>query len=319
MNALPVTELAPMMREHYRAMRDKSYRRHPVGQEWARYMRTQRWAGQSPHTLDSYEIVGSRLATDHADFHGLEQFASPVGTEYLREFLDRHWGDASTATRAARLAALRAFFKWAAADGRISYDPTAPIRSPRRRSRERSAYPAATLHRLISMQPQLREQVALELLCWLGLRKDELRVLKLQDVDLIRDLVTVQGKGGVVHVMPIGFAALRGDLAAHMQERQPGEYLLYPKHDPTRPMTPSAVHRWFKRCLTAAGLPDSIEIHELRHSAGDAIWRATGNLVLAQKLLRHESVGTTQTYLHPTREDLRAGLAAVEKSWETNQ
>ena len=55
------------------------------------------------------------------------------------------------------------------------------------------------------------------------------------------------------------------------------------------------------------------QIHELRHSAADALWRATGNLVLAQQLLRHESVATTQTYLHPTRDDLSQALASLDQ------
>jgi site-specific recombinase XerD len=72
------------------------------------------------------------------------------------------------------------------------------------------------------------------------------------------------------------------------------------------------MHRWFKRCLERAGLPTTIKTHELRHSAADHLWRATGNLMLAQQLLRHESVATTQDYLHPTRDDLAAGLASFK-------
>jgi site-specific recombinase XerD len=68
-----------------------------------------------------------------------------------------------------------------------------------------------------------------------------------------------------------------------------GEYLIYPKSDTSRPMDPASLHRWFKQCLKRAGLPQSIKTHELRHSAADHLWRATGDLVLAQKLLRHES------------------------------
>ena len=64
--------------------------------------------------------------------------------------------------------------------------------------------------------------------------------------------------------------------------------------DPSRPMDPSSIHRWFKQGLERAGLPTSIKMHELRHSAADNLWRVTGNLMLAQQLLRHESVATTR-------------------------
>ncbi len=53
-------------------------------------------------------------------------------------------------------------------------------------------------------------------------------------------------------------------------------------------------------------------MHELRHSAADNLWRESGNLLLAQQLLRHESVATTQGYLHPSRADLTDALARLQ-------
>jgi hypothetical protein len=46
---------------------------------------------------------------------------------------------------------------------------------------------------------------------------------------------------------------------------------------------------------------------------GDNLYRDTGNVILAQQLLRHESIATTQGYLHPAREDLAEALAALHK------
>jgi hypothetical protein len=42
----------------------------------------------------------------------------------------------------------------------------------------------------------------------------------------------------------------------------------------------------------------------------------TEDLLLAQQLLRHESVATTQAYLHPTRDDLSDALASL-KLWRS--
>lgn len=78
------------------------------------------------------------------------------------------------------------------------------------------------------------------------------------------------------------------------------------------PMDAASVHRWFKQRLDQAGLPATIRMHELRHSAADNLWRETGNLLLAQQLLRHESVQTTQAYLHPNRDDLAAALERLD-------
>lgn len=141
--------------------------------------------------------------------------------------------------------------------------------------------------------------------------KNELRLLQLKDFDRGRGEVTIHGKGGKVIVLPLGFDDLKGDLNLELLMREPTEYLLYPKEDPERPFDPASLHRWFKRALERADLPAGIKIHELRHSAADALWRETGDLLKAQQLLRHESVSTTQAYLHPTREDLRDALARL--------
>jgi site-specific recombinase XerD len=112
--------------------------------------------------------------------------------------------------------------------------------------------------------------------------------------------------------MPIAFEDLKTDLELHLIGRHPNEYLFHPKADASRPMDPASLHRWFKRCLERAGLPTTIKIHQLRHSAADNLWRESGNLMLASQLLRHESVATTQMYLHPTREDLEDALASLQ-------
>jgi Phage integrase family len=61
----------------------------------------------------------------------------------------------------------------------------------------------------------------------------------------------------------------------------------------------ASAHRWFKRCLERAGLSTDWSLHDLRHSAADALYRVTGDIVLAQQLLRHADVRTTRGYLHP--------------------
>lgn len=314
---LQVMPLGVMLREQRSRVRDKSYRRSYIGQQVGRYMRALRWADKATNTLEAYEWPLALLAVEYDDYESLEPFCCESGVEHLRIFLDNHWGEASPATRAQRTAILRAFFRWSVGEGLIAWNPMQNIHAPRARNPERSAYPYATLHQLIAAQDTLRDQCALQLAGRLGLRKNEIRVMQISDIDLGRDLITVNGKGGNVSVMPLEFQSVREDLYLHIvgEARGPSEYLLYPRTAKRRPMDPSTVHRWFKRCLHNAGLPASIKLHELRHSAVDAMWRETGDIVKAQQLARHASVGTTQLYVHPRREDLTAGMHVVETAW----
>ena len=316
---MTVTHFGPIIRASEVAVKDKSYRRSAIGQEVGRFLRALRWSGHSPATLDAYELTLAKLAIEHDDFDSVGRFCSPDGTELLRDFLERNWGEAKPATKRRHLAAVKSFLAWELAERRIEWNPAASIRAPRLRSggEERIAYAVPTLLQLVRSQPALRDQCALQLLCRMALRKNELRLLRIRDIDLVRNLLVVHGKGGTTVVMPLEFVSLRDDLYLHVQgdERAPDEYLLYARERRTSPMDASSVHRWFKACLDRAGLPATIKPHEMRHSAADHLWRGTGNLVMAQQLLRHASVQTTQRYLHPTRRDLADAMHRLEEDW----
>lgn len=312
----PVMDLAVMMRQVEQAMRDRTWEHSPIGRDVLHYLRALRWQSQSEHTHAAYEGVLGLLALRHADWPSLEEFCNPAGPEYLREFLDSEWGSASPATKRQRTSIVRSFFRWAALDRRISYDPAATLRSPKGRGRAaRQAYPLKVLHELVAAQTTMRDQCCLQLLCRLGLRKDELRRMRWRDVDLVRGYVLVHGKGAKDELVPL-VGSVADDLRLWWAETgaHPDTYLLAPVGRPG-PMNPATVHRWFKRCLDQAGLPTTVKMHEMRHSAADAVYRQRGDVAMAQRLLRHESLATTQAYLHPTNADLAETLRALDAAW----
>jgi site-specific recombinase XerD len=289
-------------------MKDKSYRSTPVGGEVGRFLRSMRWSDASENTLLSYETTLSRLALDCAHLDSLEELT----TERLRDFLDEHWGDAAPATRRQRLAVVKSFFKWAVEERGLPQNPIEKVKAPKLRNVERQAYAPDVIDELRAAQGDLRDQICIQLLGRLGLRRMELRLLRVGDFDLSQGTVRVHGKGGKVVVLPLGFAALKRDLEVYLVGRGADEYLLYPRTDTARPMNPASIHKWFKRCLRLAGRPSTMKLHEMRHSAADNLWRKSGNLTMAQQLLRHESPATTANYLHATREDLDAALRALD-------
>lgn len=318
MTATQVIRRSRKIREEA-AIRDKTYQDSPVGQQVKRWLESLRWQDMSQHTLDSYEIVGALLARDHHWFNGLHDFCGRggEGVGLIRSFLDDHWRDCAPATRKARQSGLKNLFAWAVDEGICEWNPVEKIRTPKRRQPNRMAHPETLILDLVFAQESLRDRICLQLLGRLGLRKDELRLLQVRDVNLVTNQIRVRGKGGKTRLLPLAsMRSVREELHFHLlvESLRQTDFLLYPKRNPAVPMSRAGVHLWFKRCLERADLPD-FPMHEMRHSAADHLYRSTGNLYAVSQLLGHEHVGTTEVYLHPSLDDLDRQLAVVEAGW----
>lgn len=310
---LTLADAARIVRD---AVKDRRYGDTELGAHVVDYLDALEYGEASLATLNAYEHVLGLFAVEHADLT-LADLEPPQGGATARAFLDRHWSKSAPATKRQRLAILRSFLTWSVGEGLLGANPATNIRAPKEKRQERRALAHEDVERLISAQPTLREQVGVMLLAWVGLRKSELGQLRIGDFNLAAGTVTIRGKGGHEDVLPIGFQRLRTALELHLVEREPAldEYLIFPKTHRTRQMDHSSLHHWFKRCLKVAGLPPDVKTHEMRHTAAQALYESTGDVVLAQQLLRHSDLRTTRGYVRDSAERLREAQAALEASW----
>jgi integrase/recombinase XerC len=301
---------------HYRAdyaMPDKSYRRFPLGEDVGRFLRAKRVEGAKPNTIVTYEHALRLLVLDHRDLN-LAEFGGVGGTDLLYDFLAKWWGEASLATLHVRAAAVKSFFSWAEDTDRIEKNPARRLKTPKISKRAaRRAHELAQIRQIASAQDSIADECFLLVMGRLALRKMEAGSLRARDIDLKHDLIYIaESKSGDPAEVPIVYEDVRLALDLWLREgRHPDEYLLAPRGHPRKRPNPATVHRRFKRCLERASAED-FPMHELRHSAGDHLWRESGDLIAANKLLRHNSVATTEAYLHPTHEDLRARMRRVD-------
>jgi site-specific recombinase XerC len=129
---LTLAEAARIMRE---AVRDKSYRAFPLGQEAEAYLRAKR-KRLTDASFRDYEGGLDKLARYFCDL-GLKDFEPPTGTRRLEEFLDAQYGARAPRTYNKNLSIVRDFFKWAILRGELHGDPTLAIE----RARARGVHP----------------------------------------------------------------------------------------------------------------------------------------------------------------------------------
>ena len=77
------------------------------------------------------------------------------------------------------------------------------------------------------------------------------------------------------------------------------------------PMTVQVLRKPWAAAKKAAGV-ENFRFHDLRHTRGTRILRATGNLAAAKEALKHRNIKTTLRYAHATDNDVRDALAASE-------
>jgi site-specific recombinase XerD len=83
-----------------------------------------------------------------------------------------------------------------------------------------------------------------------------------------------------------------------------------------RPMTASAVRQGFRSLSRRAGLARAVHPHMLRHAAASQMAEAGVAIDVVQKLLGHQSITSTQIYVHSSEARMRSAVEAVEKLTE---
>jgi len=268
-------------------------------------------------TLQSYEETLGYLAVEFPTTELVD-----LTKDDLRGFIARHWGSSAPATKKQRTAAVKSFFRWADDDEGLLGDrknPAAGLRSPKQPDTNRQAHEEEIITQLIEHQPDPRNRIALQLMGHLGLRRNELRLLKLSDINLTGEntpILVRNGKGGRTRTV-YATEQLKTELEMLAQDPDTDwsrDYLIFPWHDASKPYASSSMHDWWKKSLGRAGLPTTMLMHELRHTAATNILKhAKGDhgLIAAQKLLGHKSVKTTETYLHVDDTVLINAIAAL--------
>ena len=203
----------------------------------------------------------------------------------------------SPATRARKLAAVRAFLRFTLGDANVPDAPIGPRRARRLPDTPKKDEIDTVLDAITGDDAfALRNRALVELIYSAGLRTQEAVSLDLGDVDFEQEVVRVRGKGGKERVVPLGEEAAYW-IARYLREARPS--LARGAEDA---LFLSARGRRLDTSMLRRLLPHP---HRLRHAFATHLLEGGADLRTIQELLGHSSLSTTQVYSHVDGRRLR--------------
>jgi integrase/recombinase XerC len=263
----------------------------------------------SPHTVRNY---GSDLQQflDFASKHLGHELHAPdqINAALIRAFLSAvHLQGVGHNSMARKLSSLRSWLHFLQRQGHISDNPARQVQMPKTRRPLPKVLPIDQVFTLLDTPQtppaprQVRDQAILELLYATGIRVSELVGLNQDDADLTAGTLRVQGKGKRERQVFFGKTATQA-LTAYLQVRQQhskrqDNAALFLNHRGGR-LSVRGVHLLVKKHSRRTGIPTSTSPHTLRHAFATHLLDNGADLRSIQELLGHQSLSTTQKYVH---------------------
>ncbi len=284
--------------------------------EYEAYLSLERGAGVNTrlaYMADTEKLL-AWLESDGTDL-------ADVDTETLRTFMaSLHDIGIGTRSRARILSGIRSFFKFMRAQGYVESDPTALLESPSIGKHLPEVLTLDEIDRMIdsidsSSAEATRNRAIMETLYGCGLRVSELIGLEISRLHLAQGYLSVTGKGSKERLVPVSPAA--ADAIKEYMEGARCELTIKPGNDNYvflnrrgSKLTRVMIYYIVKRLADMAGVMKTISPHTLRHSFATHLLEGGANLRAIQQMLGHESIATTEIYLHLDTTRLRNEILA---------
>ena len=155
----------------------------------------------------------------------------------------------------------------------------------------------------------LRDRALLTLLYGTGLRATEAASMREECVDLRENTVRVVGKGGHERVVPLNIEVSRALQQYRLARGRVLPAAPFFRSRNGEAMSRGAIYERVRLHSTKARIEKRVSPHRLRHTFATHLVKRGVQLVTIRDLLGHQSISSTQIYLHTTADDLRSAAA----------
>lgn len=279
--------------------------------DYQNYLKIERGLSQnsiSNYTMDLQKLVGY-LEEQDIDYKPIT-----INKDTVQQFIYEIAKTVNPRTQARIISGLKGFFNYLVFEDYRDDNPMDLIETPKIGRKLPDTLSEDEINQLITAidlsKPEgERNRAILETLYGCGLRVSELINLKLSDLYFDEDFIMVTGKGNKQRFVPISeinqkyINIYRKEIRVHLHIQKEHEDFVFLNRR-GKQLTRAMIFTIVKRLAEAIGLKKSISPHTFRHSFATHLLENGADLRAIQQMLGHESITTTEVYMHVNRSHL---------------
>ncbi len=284
------------------------------------YLKIER--GLSANSIASYTFDIQRLVS-YLEEHSIDVSPVDIDDEAVQQFIYHISAELNPRSRSRLISGLKSFFNYLVFEDYRKSSPMELIEVPkigRKLPDTLSVNEIDELIRAIELSGNdeergrgHRDKAMLETLYSCGLRVSELVGLKVSDLFFDEGFIKITGKGNKQRFVPIGestknyILTYKNDVRTKVSIQREHEDTLFLNRR-GRGLTRAMVFTIIKRLADKTGLNKIISPHTFRHSFATHLLENGADLRSIQLMLGHESITTTEIYMHLDRKFLSSIL-----------
>ena len=275
------------------------------------YLKLER--GLSKNSIQSYTMDIEKLMS-FLDAHAITTTPILIDKNTVQQFIYEIAKVVNPRSQARIISGLKSFFNYLIFEDYRKDNPLDLIESPKIGRKLPDTLSENEIDKLIgaidlSSAEGERNRAMLETLYGCGLRVSELIGLKISDLFFEEDFIKVTGKGNKQRFVPISpvnkkyIDIYRNEIRVHLKIQEGFQDILFLNRR-GKQLTRAMIFTIVKNLAVTIGLQKSISPHTFRHSFATHLLENGADLRSIQQMLGHESITTTEIYMHVDRSHL---------------
>ena len=285
--------------------------------DYQHYLRIER--GLSLNSISSYSNDINKLIQYLTD-NKIDKNPSNIDNEDIQQFIYQSAKQINARSQARLISGLRNFFDYLIFEDYRKENPTDLIEAPKIGRKLPDTLSEKDIDNIIdqidlSIPEGVRNKVMLETLYSCGLRVSELIQLKISDLFFEEGFIRVTGKGDKQRFVPINSYSIK--LIDNYKEYTRVKVKVQKGFEDTlflnrrgKQLSRNMVFMILKDLVQKAGIDKKVSPHTFRHSFATHLLENGADLRAIQQMLGHESITTTEIYMHLDKSFLKT---VVEK------